>query len=44
MEQLGVAYERHHKFDVKELIKTIKENSLSDMIAHAKAVISGKPF
>ncbi len=44
MEQLGVAYERHHKFDVKELVKTIKENSLSDMIAHAKAVISGKPF
>jgi DMSO reductase anchor subunit len=24
MQQLGVAYERHHKFDVKELIETIK--------------------
>jgi len=26
MQQLGVAYERHHKFNVKELIQTIKEN------------------
>lgn len=42
MQQLGVAYERHHKFDVKELMQTIKENSLSDMIAQAKAIVSGK--
>jgi DMSO reductase iron-sulfur subunit len=42
MEQLGVAYERHHKFDVGELMQTIKENSLSDMIAQAKAIVSGK--
>ena len=26
MQQLGVAYERHHKFNVKELIQTIKAN------------------
>ena len=42
MQQLGVAYERHHKFDVSELMQTIKENSLSDMIAQAKAIVSGK--
>ncbi len=44
MQQLGVAYERHHKFDLKALMQTIRENSLGDMIAHAKAVISGRPF
>ena len=42
MQQLGVAYERHHKFDVKELMETVKENSLSDMIAQAKAIVTGK--
>ena len=44
MQQLGVAYERHHKFDVGELMQTIKEHSLADMLAHARAIISGKPF
>lgn len=29
MQQLGVAHERHHKFDVKELIQTIKSNFFS---------------
>jgi DMSO reductase iron-sulfur subunit len=42
MQQLGVAYERHHKFDVGELMQTVKENSLSDMIAQAKAIVLGK--
>jgi DMSO reductase anchor subunit len=42
MQQLGVAYERHHKFDVKELMQTIKENSLADMLAHANAILTGK--
>jgi DMSO reductase iron-sulfur subunit len=34
--QHGVAYERHHSFKVDELIKTIKENSVKDMIDHVK--------
>jgi DMSO reductase iron-sulfur subunit len=34
--QHGVAYERHHQFKVDELIKTIKENSVKDMIDHVK--------
>lgn len=40
MQQLGVAYERHHKFDVKELIKTIKETSPSEMMTHVKGIFS----
>ena len=42
MQQLGVAYERHHKFDVKELMQTIKENSFADMFAQAKSILTGK--
>jgi DMSO reductase anchor subunit len=34
--QHGVAYERHHEFKVNELIQTIKENSLKDMVNHIK--------
>jgi DMSO reductase iron-sulfur subunit len=34
--QHGVAYERHHSFKVDELIKTLKENSVGDMIKHVK--------
>ncbi len=42
MQQLGVAYERHHKFDVKELLETIKANSLADILSHAKSIIFWK--
>jgi len=34
--QHGVAYERHHAFKLNELIQTVKENSLSDMVKHIK--------
>jgi hypothetical protein len=34
--QHGVAYERHHEFKVNELIQTIKENSIMDMLNHIK--------
>ena len=34
--QHGVAYERHHSFKVDELIKTINENSMNDMLRHIK--------
>ena len=36
MEQVGVVYERHHAFKVDELMQTIKENSIRDMIEHVK--------
>ena len=42
MQQLGVAYERHHKFDVTQLLQTIRENSLADMWAHTKNILTGK--
>jgi hypothetical protein len=34
--QHGVAYERHHSFKLDELIKTIKENSIKDMVKHVR--------
>jgi DMSO reductase iron-sulfur subunit len=34
--QHGVVYERHHAFDLKALIRTIRESSLRDMFAHVK--------
>ena len=42
MEQVGVVHERHHKFRLNELIETIRENSLQDMLAHVKWVLTGK--
>ncbi|MFK5949279.1 MAG: dimethyl sulfoxide reductase anchor subunit, partial [Methylococcales bacterium] len=40
--QHGVVYERHHAFKVGELIETIKENSLSDMLEHVKWIFGKK--
>ncbi len=34
--QHGVAYEQHHAFKLDELIKTVKENSVKDMVKHVK--------
>lgn len=34
--QHGVEYERHHAFKVDELMQTIRENSLKDMVDHVK--------
>jgi len=42
MQQVGVVYERHHEFKVDELIKTIKENSIKDMITHVRWIFGGK--
>ncbi|MDP7537617.1 MAG: dimethyl sulfoxide reductase anchor subunit [Methylococcales bacterium] len=41
MEQVGVAYERHHKFKTDELIATIKEHSLLAMVEEAKNILKG---
>jgi len=40
--QVGVAYEAHHAFKVDELIETIKENSLKDMLDHVKWIFGKK--
>ncbi len=42
MQQLGVAYERHHKFKFGELISTIKENDFRSIWAHTKNILTGK--
>lgn len=34
--QHGVVYERHHAFKLDELMQTIRENSVKDMLAHVK--------
>ncbi|MBT7408130.1 MAG: dimethyl sulfoxide reductase anchor subunit [Methylococcales bacterium] len=41
MPQLGVAYERHHKFNINELIETVLSTSLEEKIAQAKRVFTG---
>ena len=41
MQQMGVAYERHHKFKMGELIDTIRSTSLQEKIAQAKRVFTG---
>jgi len=40
--QVGVAYQAHHAFKVDELIETIKENSLKDMLDHVKWIFGKK--
>jgi len=42
MPQTGVVYERHHAFKFNELIDTLKENSMSDMIGHVKWIFGVK--
>lgn len=37
--QHGVVYERHHAFKLDELMQTVKEHSLMDMIEHAKSLL-----
>ncbi len=41
MPQMGVAYEKHHKFDLKELMQSIKETTAKDAIAQIKRVFTG---
>ena len=41
MPQLGVAYEKHHKFDIKELIQTVKETTPKEAMNQVKRVFTG---
>ena len=40
--QVGVVYQRHHAFKVDELMQTIKENSIKDMLAHVLWIFGKK--
>ncbi len=42
MPQLGVAYERHHPFRFDELMQTLRETSLREMVGHVRWVLTGK--
>ncbi len=42
MPQIGVAYERHHPFRMDELLQTLREHSIGDMIAHVRWILTGK--
>lgn len=41
MPQMGVAYERHHKFNVKELIETIKTTTMKQKYTQLKSIFTG---
>ena len=41
MPQLGVAYEKHHKFNINELIQTVKETTLQEKVDQVKRVFTG---
>ena len=41
MPQMGVAYERHHKFNVAELIETIKTTTMKQKYAQFKSIFTG---
>jgi len=41
MPQLAVMPQRHHKFDLKALVKVIKESSLEDALAQIKSIVKG---
>jgi DMSO reductase iron-sulfur subunit len=41
MPQLGVAYERHHKFDVAALLETIRSTSMKDKYTQLRSIFTG---
>ena len=41
MPQMGVAYERHHKFNIAELIETIKTTTMKQKYAQFKSIFTG---
>ena len=41
MPQMGVAYERHHKFDMAELIETIRTTTIKQKYSQLKSIFTG---
>jgi DMSO reductase anchor subunit len=41
MPQLGVAYERHHKFDIAALLETIRTTSMKQKVAQFRSIFTG---
>lgn len=42
MPQVGIAYEKPHKFDMKALIHTVNTNSITDMLTQLKTILTGR--
>ena len=42
MQQLGVVYERHNPFNVKELLQTLRATSLKSILLHTREILTGK--
>ena len=41
MPQMGVAYERHHAFDIAELLETIKTTTMKQKFAQLRSIFTG---
>jgi len=41
MQQLGVAYERHHAFDIAALLETIRTTTMKQKIAQLRSIFTG---
>ncbi|MCB1830681.1 MAG: hypothetical protein KDI35_11395, partial [Gammaproteobacteria bacterium] len=41
MPQLGVVYQRHHRFKLGELLETLRSTSLREKIMQVKCIITG---
>ncbi len=41
MPQLGVAHERHHPFKLGELLRTLRETSMSDKLDQFRRIFTG---
>ncbi|MBE9526854.1 MAG: dimethyl sulfoxide reductase anchor subunit [Proteobacteria bacterium] len=41
MPQMGVVYEKHHAFNIKELLETIQSTSMKEKIAQLKRIFTG---
>jgi len=41
-ESVGVVHERHHRFRLDELLRTIRETTLKEMLDHVKWILTGK--
>jgi hypothetical protein len=41
MPQMGVAYERHHRFKLGELLETVRLTSIQEKLMQVKCIITG---
>ena len=42
MPQVGVVYDKHHAFDLNELLNTLRNTSTEEVIGQLRAIVSWK--